>query len=339
MHGTGRRNMENTVTINTRMTIILSYASAFMKLIRWQNILMIIVIQYAVYYALVDRIYKIAETDFALGYGYLSLLVIITVMIAAAGYIINDIMDFDTDMINKPAKQIVGKAIAERSALIVYRVFNLIAGVIGFYLAWKVGSWRLGFLFPMIMILLWLYSAKYKSTILWGNIAVAFISAMVVLLVWLFEFFMLRQDINAFVAITPYLGMITLYFAFFAVFAFLLTLLREIIKDAEDVEGDTASAINTLAVKYGIAASRKVATIVSFISLVIVMSASVIFLKNSLTIAGIYYIVAVLIPIVYLIIKIRRAEVKSDFRLLSKLIKILMLAGLIGLQPILMSIA
>lgn len=330
--------MDSTTLAGKTMSTTLAKIGSFLKLVRWQNLLMIIIIQYAMYYALVDRIYNLAGTDLGLGYVYLSLLVFITILIAAAGYIINDIIDIDADRINKPI-QVVGNTLSEKAALLLYRVFNILAAFGGFYLAWKAGSWRLGFLFPMIMILLWLYSAKYKSTVVWGNIAIAFISAMTVLFVWLFEFFMIKQDSNIFVSVTPYLGMITLYFVFFTVFAFLLTLLREIIKDAEDVEGDSTAGYRTLAVIHGTNSSRKAATLVSGLSFIAVTYAIVIFFNNSMVIPGIYYAVAVSLPIVYITIKILRAEGKNDFRLLSNLIKILMLAGLIGLQPILMSIA
>lgn len=312
---------------------------SFLKLIRWPNLLMIIFMQYALYFVLVERLYAMTGANGAIGYGYLSLLVLITVLITAAGYIINDYFDLGVDRINKPDKMVLGKDISLRTGIILYQVINAIAVLIGFYLAWEAGSWRLGLLFPMIIMLLWLYSLKYKRTIVWGNLAVAFMSAMVVLFIWLFEFFFLRKDPASFVAVSPFLRMITGYFVFYSLCAFLFTFIREVIKDAEDIEGDKAGGLNTLAVHYGLKASRKVALAVSALSATVIVYVVGFFFVNEMMIPAIYFLITVLIPLLYIMFKINAAKEKADFRMLSNLMKILMLAGLIGLQPIAMSLA
>lgn len=321
------------------MTNRLKTIPLFLKLVRWPNLLMIILMQYALYYVLVQRLYAMTGAAGALGYGYLTLLVITTVLITAAGYIINDYFDMGVDRINKPEKMVLGKEISHRTGIILYQVINVIAVIIGFFLSWKAGSWRLGLLFPMIIMLLWLYSVKYKRTVIWGNLAVAFMSAMVILFIWLFEFFMLKKDPVSFVAVSPFLGMITAYFSFFSLFAFLFTFVREVVKDAEDVEGDKEGGLQTLAVQYGLRTSQKVAMAVSALSAVIICIVIVLFFKNKMMIAAVYFLIAVLVPLIYTMFKINSAKEKNDFRLLSNLIKILMLAGLIGLQPIAMSLA
>lgn len=311
---------------------------SFFKLIRWSNLLIITLVQYALYYVLVEKVYSLAGINGALGFGNLTLLVAITVLIAAAGYIINDYMDVDTDKVNKPDKMIIGNGITMKAGLFIYRTMNFVAAVIGFYLAWKVGSWRLGTLFPMIMILLWLYSARYKSSVLWGNISVALMAALVILFVWLFEFFMLRKTPEIFISVAPFLRMISAYFVFYASFAFLLTMLREVVKDAEDINGDTVTGFMTLAVVRGITVSRKVAVGICSLTLLAVGIAVYIFFTGSMNVAAFYFIIAVGGPLVYILIKVISATEKEDFHLLSNLVKIVMLAGLIGLQPIAMSL-
>lgn len=320
------------------MTYVFKNFVAFLKLIRWTNLLFIILIQFALYYVLVDRMYKMAGIEVALGYYYLSLLALTTVMIAAAGYIINDYMDVETDKVNKPAKMILSNQLSMKAGMRAYRILNIVAVITGFYLSWKVGSWRLGMLFPMIMILLWLYSVKYKNSVLWGNVAIAVMSAFVVLFVWLFEFFMLRQNPEVFVPVSSYLKMITGYFLFYAFFAFLLTMLREIIKDAEDVQGDSVSGFNTLAVKLGIQMSRKIAAVICVITLLAVGAVVYMFFTGLMNVAAYYFIIAVAVPLIYILTRILKAQEQTDFHLLSNFIKIIMLAGLIGLQPIVMSL-
>jgi len=176
------------------MKEILTRVLSFFRLVRWANLLIMVFIQFALYYVLVDRFYGMVGVTPALGYTFLSLLVVVTVLVSAAGYIINDYFDIRVDRINKPGKMVIEKHINYRAALTMAWILNAVAVVLGFYLARESGSWRLGLLFPMVIMMLWLYSINYKRTVLWGNIAVALLSAMVVLFVWLFEFFMLRQQ-------------------------------------------------------------------------------------------------------------------------------------------------
>ncbi len=311
---------------------------AFIKLVRWPNLLMVAVIQFGLYYAVITGIYKIAGATATLGLTDMLLLVVATMMVAAAGYIINDYFDLHTDRINKPSSVILGKELNRKTGIVLYAVLNIAAAVVGFWLAFKVDSWRLGLLFPMIIILLWLYSVKYKAIVIWGNVAVAFLAAMVVIIVWLFEFFMLRGQPDTFVAVTPYLGLITAYFSMFALFAFLLTFTREVIKDAEDIEGDTTAGLETLAVKHGMKASKRMALLLTTITAGLLVWVVYSFAANGMLVAAVYYALAVFIPLAYLFFKTIKATDKKDFHNLSTVIKVIMIAGIIGLQPIAMSI-
>lgn len=309
----------------------------FLQLIRWPNLLMILLIQSALFYVFIEKTYSLSGINTALGWGNLGLIILTTILIAAAGYIINDYFDYNTDIINKPEKQIFGTGIPVRLGIAFYYILNSISVIIGFYLAYKAGSWRLGFLFPMIIILLWLYSAKYKRTILLGNLAVAFLAALVILIVWLFEFFMLRLNPPDFVVVTPYLKLITAYFGGYALFSFLYTLSREIIKDSEDIEGDRQSGIQTLAVVYGQSVVKKVsAGILIVSSIVLCVLISYLLIRNFLLV-GLYFVFAVQLPTFYVIYRTLIAQTKSDFHNISITLKIIMLAGILGLQPIAMS--
>ncbi len=317
---------------------ILNYTYSFLKLIRWPNLIIIGAVQAALYYVIICGIYKQVGIPTALDNSGLLILIGITLLIAGAGYIINDYFDIRTDRINRPEKVILGKKFSRKSGFTMQMTMNAIAVLAGFYISFIAGSWRLGLIFPMMVMLLWLYSVKYKRIPIWGNIAVAFLTAMSILIVWLFEFFMLRKHPDNFLAVVPYLSSITRFFAMFALFAFLLTFLREIIKDAEDLKGDAMTGMHTFAVDNGTAASVKLAMVITGLSALIILFVSGNFIIKGMVIAGIYYAVTVFIPLVWLIFKIYKANEISDFHQLSSYIKIIMIAGIIGLQPIAMSL-
>ncbi len=316
----------------------LNYISAFFRLVRWPNLIMMGIVQAAIYYVIVAKTYKIIGIPSALNSFYLFVIIAITLLIAGAGYIINDYFDLRTDRINKPDKMILGKVFKRKSAFTMQIVMNIIAVLAGFFISFIAGSWRLGLIFPMLIMLLWLYSVKYKRMGIWGNLSISFLSAMVIIIVWLFEFFMLRKHPANFIAVVPYLSIITKFFTMFALFAFLLTFIREIIKDAEDIKGDALTGINTFAVERGVDAAVKLAMIITGITALLIILVSCNLMMKGMFIAGIYYAVTVFLPMVWLILKLYRTTEISDFHQLSNFVKIIMIAGIIGLQPIAMSI-
>lgn len=308
---------------------------SILKLVRWPNLLIVILIQISFYHLVIRRIYSnVIINDSALSNVDLILLILATVLITAAGYVINDYFDLKTDRINKPESLILGEVLHRRHGIAMHMIFNIVAFVIGAYLSWRVGSWRLVFIFPMIMMLLWLYSVKYKKTVILGNVAVAFMSAMVIIVVWLFEFFMLRQSPDTFITIAPYLGTITWYMAFFASFAFLISFIREIVKDIEDIEGDKNSDINTLPVVHGVSMSKKIAGLITVITILVLGYVVSRFISNDMNVTAIYYSVAVILPLFYVLYVLYTASSKQDFHKLSVMLKVIMLAGIIGLQPL-----
>ncbi|MFA6949734.1 MAG: geranylgeranylglycerol-phosphate geranylgeranyltransferase [Lentimicrobiaceae bacterium] len=311
---------------------------ATLKLVRWPNLLMIVFIQLSLYYAIIYKLCKIAGVQNLLNNFDLLILVLTTVLISAAGYVINDYFDMRADRINRPESMILGRKLDHRTGIFMHWVLNGVALILGIYLAWRTGSWKFGLLFPMIIMLLWLYSVKYKKTTFWGNLTVAFLAALVVVIVWLFSFFMLSRQPDSFVAVAPYVGMITKYFAVFAAFAFLLTFTREVIKDAEDIEGDRATGSFTLAVTYGIPVAKKVAMASTVLTLMGTIFVIISFANLGMVRTFIYFSLAVFIPLVYILLLTAKAKEKSDFHWLSTVLKLVMLAGVLGLQPIAMAI-
>ncbi|RLD77216.1 MAG: hypothetical protein DRJ15_13925, partial [Bacteroidetes bacterium] len=196
----------------------------WMSLLRFPNLAIIILTQYLLGYGIIRPMMLMQHVAPPLGHLNFLILVLVTVFIAAGGYIINDHFDVNTDRKNKAGKNMLEGKISVRIALRVYYIINGLAILAGFYLAYMAGSYQLGLIFPAIIGLLWYYSSRYQRMPLWGNLIVAMLSAMVILIIWLFEFFMLLNNSGDFVNVINQLGAINKYIWAYALFAFLVSL-------------------------------------------------------------------------------------------------------------------
>jgi 4-hydroxybenzoate polyprenyltransferase len=300
-----------------------------LRLIRWPNLLIIILTQVLVKYCLVKPYLELAGISSRFSFSGFFLLVLITVLLAAAGYIINDYFDLRIDRINKPSRMILGKRIEARQGILLHWGFNGIATVLGFYLAYRVGSLRLGFIFPLIAGLLWMYSARYKRSLLVGNIVVSMLSALVVLVVWLFEFYMLR---NLGYNMHLLASKLSIVVWFYAGFAFMVSLVREIVKDIEDIEGDTAAGCQTIPVIAGIVAAKNIALALTLLTMLLLAFGQYLLLQQGLKIIFWYYIIPVQLLMINLLLQINKSSQASDFRAPGNLAKIIMVAGILGIQ-------
>src|SRR3990172_8984115 len=207
---------------------------AFLKLIRLQNLLIIALTQYLMRLCIIRPMLQINgfELQFS-GFNFF-LLVLSTTMIAGAGYIINDYFDTKVDRRNDPSMVIVGKSIKRRVAMISHIIISTIAIAIGFFIAWRVGIIWLGYINAVCAGILWFYSTTYKHRPLLGNMIIAVLAALVPLIVGLYEIPLLNKEYSG-----TNFNHIFVWIAGFSFFAFLTTLIREIIKDLEDIEGDS----------------------------------------------------------------------------------------------------
>jgi len=302
-----------------------------LRLIRWPNLLIVMMTQAMIMYLIIGRIYALSGIAPALGVLPFLALAFTTVIIAAAGYIINDYFDMRADRINKPDAVVVGKFLPRRKAIKLHIILNSVAIIAGFILAFKVGSFRLGLIFPLMITLLWFYSERYKRTLLAGNLSVAAMTAMVVLVVWLFEFFALKSDPEKFMAVYTMIGLINRIVFSYTLFAFLLTLIREMIKDAEDIEGDRSTGCRTLPVVYGIRSSKNLTAVMLLLTLILVVAGCYQLYNYALPLPSAYFGAMVFLPLIYILFKVLRATTKADFHRISTLIKLTMLTGILGM--------
>lgn len=293
----------------------------FLNLIRWKNLLMIALVQVLIKYAL----FKPFNIDVTLDvFGFL-LLVIATLCIAAAGNIINDIYDIDTDLINKPDKVIVSKSISETKAFNLFLVLTIVGVCIGFYLSNLIDKTEFSALFIFTSALLYVYSTSLKQTFLIGNIVVSVLVAMSIIIVGLFDLLPVITPENQQTQLTIF--KILLYYA---LFAFIINLLREIIKDIEDIEGDTKAEMRTLPIIIGKKRATFFVFILSLIPLFAIIFYVITFLYKQQIAVG-YFLLFVAAPLLYFTIKIIGVQTKKELHHLSDTLKLIMLFGVLSL--------
>ena len=303
------------------MEILMQSMTSILNLIRWKNLLMIALTQVLIKYALFIP-FKI---DITLnGFGF-SLLVLATLCIAAAGNIINDIHDVETDLINKPNKIIVSKTISESKAFNLFLVLSITGVGIGFYLSNLIDKSGFSAIFIITSALLYIYSTYLKQTILIGNIVVSALVAMSIIIVGLFDLLPAITPQNQQTQLTLFKILLD-----YALFAFMINFLREIIKDIEDIKGDSQSEMKTFPVSMGRERSIKVLFGLSFIPLVAITFYVVSYLyKQQIAIA--YFIIFIIGPLLYFILKILSAKTNKELHLLSNILKLVMLMGILSL--------
>ncbi|MCD4833763.1 MAG: geranylgeranylglycerol-phosphate geranylgeranyltransferase [Bacteroidales bacterium] len=299
----------------------------FLRLIRYKNLLIIVLTQYLMRWSIIKPILEVYEFNLQFSELHFFFLVMATVFITAAGYVINDYFDTKTDLVNRPETVIIGRVLNRRWAILLHVIFNTIGIGLGAYISFYIGIPMLTLVFVFITGILWFYSTTYKRQFLIGNIIVAVLVALVPLMVILFEIPLLNKEYGLLMKeLRSDFTHIILWVSAFAIFAFLLTMIREIIKDIEDFEGDSAYGRKTMPIVLGVLNSKIVVITFILTTLFSLLYINFRFLNDLITL--IYFIVFLIIPLVFLVYKIIVAEDKKDYHRASNLSKLIMLAGI-----------
>lgn len=222
----------------------------FFKLIRAKNLIIILMTMVGVaFYLIQSNYYQKVDFNFI---DYL-LLIFSTMIIAAAGNVINDYFDVKADRINKPEKVIISKFMKPRWAILLHWTFNLIAFLIAIYLSVKYSTLIFVFVHLISINLLWFYSVKLKKKLILSNFIVAFLTALVPLLsVWFFK--VLNESTipySPFVEESWTQNLDYSFVYFLAICAFVQNFAREINKDIHDVQGDLVTHVESLPIRIG----------------------------------------------------------------------------------------
>ena len=298
----------------------------YLKLIRYQNLLMLALMQLIFRYGFPEmQNIPLALADWQYG-----LLVLATLSIAAGGYILNNIFDVETDTKNKPENVIVGKFISETKAYNWYIAFTVIGVAIGFYLSNVIGKPSFASIFIVIAATLYFYATSLKQSLLIGNLIVALLLSFSVIIIGIFDLFPITNEENR-----PVMGLLFGIILDYAVFAFIINFIREIVKDLQDVEGDSNQGMNTLPIVFGVKKTTKLVFGLSFIPVIFILN----YINTNLFSAGLFFgtlygLILILAPLLYFTIKIWSAKTSQDFHHLSNVLKWILFFGILSIVVI-----
>ena len=301
---------------------------AFFRLVRWPNLVFIALSQTLFYYAIIIPSFLHVAFVNVLKPSYFFLLSFSCVLIAAAGYIINDYFDLNIDRVNKPQRLVVEKLIRRRWAIAWHLIFSIIGILIGLYISWKIKNIFVLFSQVACVLLLWVYSTTFKRKLLIGNIIISLLTAWVILVLYLCEFrihtFINPQDRQV-------LAKVYKFAVLYGGFAFIISLVREIIKDIEDVEGDAAYGCRTMPIVWGIQAAKIVAATWLVVLMVSILILLFYVLQYKWWWVDVYSFFLIVLPLVSVLRDLYKSSSTSDYHRLSTRVKLIMLAGILSM--------
>lgn len=295
---------------------------ALFKLVRFPNLVIVALTQYLLQYLVLLPALREAGLKPILDALHFFLLVFTTVLIAAGGYLINDLLDYESDLINKPAAVFVNRVFPKQLVWGVYFFVTLFGFAIACYLAVYVQNAQLVTIYPVAVLLLYFYSKSWKKMPLLGNLVVAIFCAFVAGVV-------LFADRDNFGQLRGQGGEVGVLFGGYLLFAFFSTLLREIVKDIEDMEGDAQLGLRTLPIRFGVETARKWASGVGGTLLFSLLFFVYWLWQRQELLSAVFTISGVLLPLSYTLYFLQKASKKADFSHASFLAKLVMLSGLV----------
>lgn len=304
-------------------------ASAFFRLIRYPNLFFIALTQILFYFCIVTPSFGSLGIADPLGIEGLLILIAASIFIAAAGYIINDYFDLNIDRVNKPQRLVVDHIIRRRWAIFWHLGFSLAGLVLSVVLSMQIRN-PLPAIFNFITIfLLWFYSTTFKKQLLVGNIIISLLTGWVVLVL--------------FVAVNPVglhhpdsdefkvLSRIYKYAVLYGGYAFIISLVREVVKDMEDMEGDARYGCKTMPLVWGLPSSKLFVTVWMIVLICSMVILQIYALQLHWWWSALFSTIFIIVPLCMILKRLFPATMPEDFHKLSTLIKLVMLTGILSM--------
>jgi len=283
--------------VSRKTKLVLTKIFSLFSVVRGYNIPVIALAQYLSSIFILDKERRALEV---LLDGNLFLIVLASSLTIASGYIINNFYDAQKDLINRPKKSMLDRLISQGTKLQVYFALNFIVVLLAFMV-----SWRAAVFFSVYIFLIWFYSHKLKKYPLIGNLTAALL------------------------AVLPFFGILMYFKNFYevifahATFLYLLILIRELIKDLENLQGDLVANYRTIPVMFGENTAKNVIMVLAFSTLTPVYLLVEIYDVGYMDI----YFYTGMIVMIFFLFRLWKAESRDEYQLLHNTLKALIVAG------------
>ena len=296
---------------------------AYLRLARWPNLLMIGLIFLLAKTQLIDPVSELSGVISCISNLHWLLLALATMLIAASGNVVNDIFDQNIDFHNKPDKIIVGNTISEANAWNYYYGLGSVGLGLGMFLCWDLGNLSNSLIFMLSAGGLYFYSYSYKRQFLIGNLVVAFLAGLVPFLPLYFQ---MMCTPNMWMELPWAPVLVALGF-----FSFLTTLIREMIKDMEDLKGDQLLKCTTIPIVLGVKGAKAIVVLLLMFLMSAIVSLQTAWIHDKDWLMFSYFLIVVQLPAASTIFLVMRGKTPKDFHLASTLTKVLMLGGILSM--------
>lgn len=302
---------------------------AFLKLIRWINLVFIALTQILFYYFIIPFVYRGKNFNHSQSLSplYFFFILLASISIAAAGYIINDYFDLNIDLVNKPAKIIIEKHIKRRWAILLHVTLSLIGFFLSVYVGYKLNNFYIPFFNLLAITSLWVYSTTFKKQILIGNFIISILTAWVILVLAMAQYQYSKTSL-VYKFINPRLLKLSFLYAGFA---FIISLIREVIKDIEDINGDLKYECKTMPIVWGVPVAKVFAGVWLVVLIGIAFILQFYAIELGWWLSAVYSVILIILPLIFILKKLYVAKTQTDYHQLSSIIKFVMLTGILSM--------
>jgi 4-hydroxybenzoate polyprenyltransferase len=303
---------------------------AFFQLIRSLNLFFIVLTQALFYYCVFPfsfapqpGIHQMVTQK------YFWLLSLASVLIAAAGYIINDYFDLNIDQVNKPDRLLIDRIIKRRWTIIWHWVFSFAGVAVSMYVSWKIRhDFIIGIANAGCVLMLLLYSTTFKRKLLLGNVVISLLTAWVIMVLFVAEWRIYTINIPEHRDVMSRLFKLAVVYSGFA---FIISLVREVVKDIEDMEGDARYGCRTMPIVWGVNVSKMFLAVWMAVLIASILIMQIYVLQYRWWWSVLYSILLIVLPLAWILRKLYPATSKADFHRLSGAVKLVMLTGILSM--------
>lgn len=303
----------------------------YFQLVRPLNLLVIVIIMALMRYALIlpflDALSHVLNTEIEsfITHGEFVLLVLSVVLIAAGGNMFNDTQDVNADITNKPKRPLVLNKELIYSATVTSYILMGVGTAFGVVSAILAGNLYLALIHVIAVSSLYVYSISLKNSLLIGNFIIALLAALVPLTVGLFEVNQLQAGYTDLAKEFKNFNFNFLAFWVlgFSVFAFVLTLAREITKDAEDIDGDRKVGASTLPIEWGIKTAQYIVASIYLIFIGLLWYVHLSYLPDLYTKVYVILLTVLAAVLIFLTVKAKNARHFHQVGTLNKVVSLI----------------